>query len=291
VTSALLTFDVEDWFQVENLRPLFPSSRWDGLPRRVAQSTRTILGLLEERRIRATFFVLGWVARHEPGLIREIAAAGHEVACHGYHHVLPSQLTPAEFREDILAARALLEDLIGAPVVGFRAPSFNIDRERLAILAETGFEYDSSHHPVAWHRRYGRLGNLGSAIAPDVYRLDGGLVEVALPVERLGRLALPVAGGGYFRLYPAVVFRRLVRRAIERRGHFVMYLHSWEFDAGQPKVRSPRFGQTFRHYVNLRRTAPRFRRLVQMLETIGAQFMPMCQFVRELGGPSRVPAR
>ncbi|TLY21199.1 MAG: hypothetical protein E6K68_06785 [Nitrospirae bacterium] len=134
MTRCLMTFDVEDWFQVENLRPIFPPPSWETIPRRVTESTRVILRLLAEYEIRSTFFVLGWVAEREPKLVRDIAEAGHEVACHGYGHILPMQLTPVQFRDDILRARHVLQEVSGQEIIGYRAPSFSIDRERLAIL-------------------------------------------------------------------------------------------------------------------------------------------------------------
>jgi polysaccharide deacetylase family protein (PEP-CTERM system associated) len=277
-----MTFDVEDWFQVENLRPIFPSDCWESIPRRVHDSTRVILRLLEAHEIRSTFFVLGWVAEREPDLIREIAARGHEVACHGYGHVLPMELTPAEFREDVLRARQVIEEVTGREVIGYRAPSFSIDRERLEVLADCGFRYDSSHHPFGMHDRYGRLGDLGRPLAPGIYRVDGKMVELELPVERVGPLRLPVSGGGYFRLYPGALFRRLVRQAIARRGHYAMYLHSWEFDTAQPRARGAGLGRTFRHYNNLSRTLPRMSRLVVMLKDLGARFVTVREFVEEV---------
>jgi len=129
-----MTLDVEDWFQVENLRPIFPPTSWETIPRRVTESTRVILRLLAEYEIRSTFFVLGWVAEREPKLVRDIAEAGHEVACHGYGHVLPMQLTPVQFRDDILRARHVLQEVSGQEIIGYRAPSFSIDRERLSCL-------------------------------------------------------------------------------------------------------------------------------------------------------------
>jgi len=277
-----MTFDVEDWFQVENLRPIFPTACWESIPRRVRDATRVILRLLEEHKIRSTFFVLGWVAEREPELIREIAEGGHEVACHGYGHVLPMELTLAEFRDDVLRARQVIERVCDREVIGYRAPSFSIDRQRLMILAECGFRYDSSHHPFGIHDRYGRLGDLGPALVPGIYRLDTGMVELELPVERVGPLRVPVSGGGYFRLYPAAVFRRLVRRAIATRGNYAMYLHSWEFDTTQPRARGAGLTRTFRHYNNLSRTLPRMRQLVVMLKNLGARFVTVREFIEDV---------
>jgi len=282
MTPCLLTFDVEDWFQVENLRRVFPPDCWERIPRRVTASTRVILRFLAESGIRSTFFILGWVAEREPELVREIAEGGHEIACHGYGHVLPMQLTPAQFRDDVVRARHVLQEVSGREVIGYRAPSFSIDHERLAILAECGFRYDSSYHPFGFHDRYGRLGDLGPPVVRGVYRLDGQMVELELPVERLGLLPLPVSGGGYFRLYPAALFRSLARRAISCRGHYMMYLHSWEFDPAQPRVWGGGLARTFRHYNNLSRTLPRMRQLVTMLKRMDARFVTAREFIEEV---------
>lgn len=286
MTACLLTFDVEDWFQTENLRQIFPPDRWDTIPRRVAESTRVILRLLAEERISSTFFILGWVAEREPRLVREIAEAGHEIACHGYGHVLPMQLTPDQFRDDVLRSRTLLEEISGRTVIGYRAPSFSIDRERLGILGDCGFRYDSSYHPFRYHDRYGRLSDLGVPVAAGVYRLDRQMVELGLPVERMGPILLPVSGGGYFRLYPGPLFRTLARRAIARQGHYEMYLHSWEFDPAQPRAQKAGLARTFRHYHNLSRTLPRMRRLIRMLKAMAARFVTAGEFMEEILSPA-----
>ena len=288
--QCLLTFDIEEWFQVENLRSVFPRAHWDRIPRRVVDATRSLLDLLAEGGRRATFFVLGWVAEREPALIREIADHGHEIAAHGHGHVLPMQLTGSEFRIDVLRARKVLEDITGQPVRGYRAPSFNLNHEHLAILGECGFRYDSSFHPFTLHDRYARLDGLAAPLRPGVHPIDGGMMELALPVEHWRRLPLPIAGGGYFRLYPGALFRRLVRRALARDGHYLMYLHSWEFDPWQPRVKVPGFGYGFRHYNNLRRTLPRMRRLIAMLDTLGAAFVTAAEFIDSLrGAPANGP--
>ena len=279
--TAVLTFDVEDWFQVENLRPLYPPAAWDAMPRRVAGATRTVLDLLAARGLPATFFVLGWVAEREPALVREIAAAGHEVACHGHGHVLPTRLTPIEFRDDVLRARKVLEDLVGAPVAGYRAPSFSLTDAQLGILAECGFRYDSSWHPAGLHDRYGRLGSLRPTARPGVHVSPAGLLELALPVERVAGVPVPVSGGGWLRLYPGRLFRRLARRALRRDGLYVLYLHSWELDPGQPRVRRIGPVAAFRHYNQLGRVEDRLRRLVATLAAEGARFATARTVVEE----------
>ena len=287
---AVLTFDIEEWFQVENLRSAFPRAAWEAGPRRVAEATRVVLDLLQAHEVRATFFVLGWVGDRDPQLLREIVARGHEVACHGYGHVLPMQLTEREFREDLARSRRVIEDATGRPVVGYRAPSFSINERHLAILAECGFRYDSSFHPFSLHRRYGRLGQIGRELRRGIYRADSGLIELSLPVERVGPASFPVSGGGYFRVLPWPVFRRLVQRSIVRDGHYVMYLHSWEFDPAQPRVGGVRIGARFRHYHNLTRTRPRLERLIRQLRMLDARFVTAHEFVDELTGPAiRIP--
>jgi polysaccharide deacetylase family protein (PEP-CTERM system associated) len=280
--SCLLTFDIEEWFQAENLRRVFPRAGWDSVPRRVVGATHVVLDLLAEARLRATFFLLGWVAEREPALVRQIAAAGHEIAAHGYGHVLPTRLTNLEFRDDVVRTRKILEDLTGKGVVGYRAPSFSINHDHLAILAECGYRYDSSVHPFTLHDRYARLDNLGTPLRPGVYPTNGHITELALPVERFGRLQLPISGGGYFRLYPGALFRRLVRRAIARDGHYIMYLHSWEFDSEMPRVKFPGFGLGFRHYNNLSLTASRMRALVGMLTSMKTRFLTVSEFLEDL---------
>ena len=276
---CLLSFDIEEWFQVENLRPIFPHASWDRVPSRVVAATRSILEILAEHDCRATFFVLGCVADKEPALVKDIADLGHEIASHGYWHVLPTQLSPAEFRDDALRARKTLEDITGLPVTGYRAPSFSLTHEHLAILAECGYRYDSSAHPFTLHDRYARLDNLGSPLRPGVYLTPFDIVELSLPVERIGPLQLPISGGGYFRLYPAPLFRRLVRRAILRDGHHLLYLHSWEFDPDMPRVKVPGFGSAFRHYNNLSRTVLRMRHFVALMDSLNATYLTMNDFV------------
>ena len=282
---CLLTFNIEEWFQVENLRPLFPPESWETIPRRVAGATRRVLRLLAEHQIHSTFFVLGWVAEREPGLVREIAESGHEIASHGHGHVMPMQLTLSEFRDDLVRARKVLEDVSGREVVGYRAPSFSIDHKRLTVLQGCGFRYDSSHHPFGLHERYGRLGDLGAPIVPGVYRLGERMVELALPVEHVGPVALPVSGGGYFRLCPAALYRTLVARSIARLGSYLMCLHSWEFDPEQPRVPGAGRARTARHYVSLSHTLPRMRRLIETLKGAGGCFMTARDFVERVVAP------
>ena len=195
-----LSFDIEDWFQVENLKTAISRDQWDEIELRVEGNTRKILALLREANARATFFILGWVAERCPELVRDIDRDGHEVASHGYGHGLVYEMTPDMFREDLLRSKNILEGIVNKPVTGYRAPSFSITPQNLwalDILKEMGFEFDSSVFPVSLHDRYGFS---GCSTRPFVW--PNGLVEIPLSVYRVGRLSLPAAGGGYFRLFP-----------------------------------------------------------------------------------------
>jgi polysaccharide deacetylase family protein (PEP-CTERM system associated) len=255
-----LSFDVEDWFQVENLKPAIAYDRWDTFELRVEDNTHKILALLRESGTHATFFILGWVAERCPDLVRAIEHEGHEVASHGYGHKLVYDMTPEDFREDLLRSKQILEDIIKKPVLGYRAPSFSITPRNLwalDVLKQTGFQYDSSVFPISMHDRYGFV---GCSSQPFVWA--NGLVEIPLAVYPLGKYALPVAGGGYFRLFPYWCFRHAFARLNRKQQPFTFYLHPWELDPRQPRVRVP-WAYRLRHYVNLHKTEGRLRRLIR----------------------------
>lgn len=257
-----LTVDVEDYFHVAAFARQIDPATWDNFPLRVERNTRRLLDLFAEQDIRATFFVLGWVAERCPDLVRAIAEQGHEVACHGYSHQLIYGQTPAVFREETVRVKACLEDQAQCPVLGYRAASYSITKRSLwalDILAELGFAYDSSIFPVH-HDRYG---------IPDSprwpYRIDtdgGSLIEFPPSTLAVGGHRLPVAGGGYFRIYPYQLTRFALSRINRVEGRpFIFYLHPWEIDPEQPRIRAS-WLSTFRHYTNLSRCEERLRRLL-----------------------------
>jgi polysaccharide deacetylase family protein (PEP-CTERM system associated) len=254
-----LSFDIEDWFQVENLRSAIPRERWETLPLRVEANTRKILALLRANDVKATFFFLGWVAERCPQLVKEVDRDGHEIASHGYGHDLVYNMTAESFRADIRRSKQMLEDITGKPVWGYRAPSFSIVRDSMwaiDVLKEEGFVYDSSVFPVSFHNRYGfaERGTLP-------FHWPNGLLEIPLAVYQLHKFSLPVAGGGYFRLFPYAYFKFLLRRLNVKQMPFTFYLHPWELDPAQPRVSvSPLL--RFRHYVNLHRTEKNLSRLL-----------------------------
>lgn len=255
-----LSVDVEDYFQVSAFETVIDRSSWDHLPLRVADNTARLLDLFAEHQAKATFFVLGWVAEKVPALVRRLLDEGHELASHGYDHTRVHNQDPASFRADVLRTKALLEDLGGQPVLGYRAASYSIDARNLwalDILAETGHRYSSSIYPVR-HDLYGM---------PDAPRFahttDRGLLEIPISTIRLAGHNLPCGGGGYFRLLPYRVSRWAIGRVNRLEAQpCVFYFHPWEIDPAQPRQGSLKPRTRFRHYLNLSRMEPRLHRLL-----------------------------
>jgi polysaccharide deacetylase family protein (PEP-CTERM system associated) len=257
------TVDVEDYFQVAALAPAIERSSWSLRESRVERNTGVLLDLLAERGIHGTFFVLGWIAERHPDLIRRIAAAGHEIACHGFSHRLVYEQTADEFREETRRSKATLEDLSGAAVSGYRAASFSITRRSLWALDELidlGFEYDSSIFPI----RHDRYGIPGADPRPSRLAAPSGRTLVEFPMSAASFLGVPVpvSGGGYFRLLPYFITRSGLRQINGTHDRpFTFYLHPWEIDPGQPRVRVGWLSR-LRHYTNLDRCEARLRRLL-----------------------------
>lgn len=254
-----LTIDVEDYYHVENFRKAIDPSDWDRYESRVVDNTRKILRMLAESDTKATFFVLGWVAERYPELVREIDSQGHEIATHGYAHELVYNKTREEFAKDLKVSMAVIGKITGKKIVGYRAPSCSITDKSLwafDVMKEAGIRYDASVFPIH-HHRYGM---------PDAKRHihrwhNNGLVEFPFSTIRIADHNLPVAGGGYFRLYPYWLTKWAINR-INREGYPAMiYLHPWEFDPDQPRIRAGRL-TTFRHYVGIASNEKKLRRLL-----------------------------
>ena len=255
-----MSIDVEDYFQVSALAPYIPRDDWDRRECRAPANVRRILALLDQAGVKATFFTLGWIAERHPDLVKDIVAGGHELASHGYGHERASDLDRAAFAQDVKRAKALLEDLGGVPVIGYRAPSFSIGAGNLwafDVLQEAGYRYSSSVYPIV-HDHYGM---------PDAPRfahpVREGLVEIPVTTNRIAGRNLPSSGGGYFRLLPYAVSRWLIERVnrVDAQAA-VFYFHPWEIDDEQPRVPGIDAKSRFRHYVNLSRTEGRIRRLL-----------------------------
>jgi len=263
VVRNAMTVDVEDYFQVGAFAQSIDPASWDRFPPRVERNTHRLLEVFDECGVKATFFVLGWVAERFPALVREIAEGGHEVACHGYSHQLIYGQTPAVFRGETVRAKRCLEDQVQRAVLGYRAASYSITHRSLwaiDILAELGFSYDSSIFPIH-HDRYGIA---GSPRWPYRLATDGGRTIVEFPPSTRTILGyqLPVGGGGYFRLYPYPLTRSSLAQINHAEGMpFMFYVHPWEIDPEQPRIKAG-WLSTFRHYTNLRRCEGRLRRLL-----------------------------
>jgi polysaccharide deacetylase family protein (PEP-CTERM system associated) len=256
-----LSFDVEEFFQVANLRASFAPERWDEVPSRLDVGMRAVLDVLARHDARATFFFLGWVAERRPDLVRACLAAGHEVASHGYEHRFLDELGEAGLDADLERTEHALEAAGADAPIGFRASTFTLTRKTwwaFDVLARRGYRYDSSVHPIR-HPTYG-VPDFEPGISV-VRCATGEIVEFPVATVRFLGRNLPVGGGGYFRLLPLALTRAAIR-ALERRGRpAALYLHPWEFDPGQPRQEASAW-KSFRHYLNLDRTLPRLEALL-----------------------------
>lgn len=257
-----MTCDVEDYFQVSAFKDCVKRTDWETLDCRIPRNIDLILDRFSELDVKATFFTLGWVAKQHPEVVRRIAAAGHEIASHGMEHTRIWQQSAAEFREDALVTRELLEDVAGVSVVGYRAASWSMDKRTPwahDMLAEAGYKYSSSIYPIS-HDHF------GMPDAPTRPFFVGGsdFLEVPASVVRLFGRNVPAAGGGYFRLYPLRFTLWLVRKFQESGSHpFVFYFHPWEMDPEQPRVDGASVEARFRHYLNLRKFEARLQTLLE----------------------------
>jgi polysaccharide deacetylase family protein (PEP-CTERM system associated) len=256
-----LTIDVEDYFQVSAFASTIDRARWDTIPCRVERNVDRILALLGSHNAKATFFTLGWIAERFPGVVRRIVQEGHELGSHGYGHHRIQELGPDKFREDIVRAKAILEDIGGVRVQGYRAPSFSVGYDSLWAfehIQQAGYDYSSSVYPV-------KRDLYGMPDAPRFpYRTPTGLLEIPMTTARLGSLNVPAGGGGFFRLFPYALTRQLIHHVQRHDARPCMiYLHPWEFDPEQPKVEGAPLKSRFRHRINLSRTTPRFAQLLK----------------------------
>ena len=310
--SILITIDVEDWFQVENFKQHIPFSSWDSRELRVEKNTHRLLDLFDSaalhnpqpttnnphtKKLRATFFVLGWLAERLPNLIREIHTRGHEVASHGYNHNLCNLESKEDLKKDLVKSKKLLEDILGAPVTGYRAPSFSVTNDILKMIEDCGYQYDSSYNSFEMHGRYGRLSiegypqkGIAYQISKDFYELPISNLKLSLNknhnnksfkaarisgslqpttnnpqktvVNNKQPFIFPFGGGGYFRLMPFAFFKHGVRNILKKENAYLFYMHPWEIDPNQPRVDSAPPFFKFRHYINLAETYKKLQRLI-----------------------------
>lgn len=257
-----LTVDVEDYFQVEAFKNIIRADEWDHWPAHVERNTDRILSLMDEAGACGTFFILGWVARRYPSIVKKIAARGHEVASHGSNHERADRQDPEAFFADVSDAKSVLEDISGTAVRGYRAPTFSIHRGNWWAydkLTKAGYSYSSSIYPVQ-HDLYGMPDAPRTPFRPT----DAALLEIPMTTVRLFKRNFPCSGGGYFRLLPYAYSRWALGRVNRReRSAGIFYTHPWEFDEGQPRMRGASIKSRIRHYTNIRQMPARFSRLLR----------------------------
>lgn len=257
-----MSVDVEEFFQVGAFETCIAKEDWDGFESRVERATHDILDLFDIYNVKATFFCLGWVAERHPSLIQRIVKDGHELASHGYDHARVFTLNERQFRDDVIKTQDILNTISGAPIKGYRAPSFSIDERTPwahGVLAELGYQYSSSVYPV-------KTDHYGMPDAPRFsYRPnDGTLLEVPMTTVQMFNRQFPSSGGGYFRLLPYKVSKHLISKVNEKDGQAaIFYMHPWEVDPEQPRQKDAPLKSRLRHYVNLHRTKMKLERLLK----------------------------
>jgi polysaccharide deacetylase family protein (PEP-CTERM system associated) len=298
----LLTIDVEDWFQVENFKQWIPFSSWSSYKLRVEKNTHQLLDLLDSITLelpsfpasqphsfhaspKATFFILGWLAERLPDLVREIHERGHEVASHGYKHQLCNQQSYNALQDDLEDSKKLLEDIIGSQIYGYRAPSFAINNNILKIIEDCGYVYDSSYNSFAMHERYGRLDlskneNKGVAV-----KISNNFYELPISNLNIGKIVFPLGGGGYFRLIPLSIFKKGVKSILNNYKTYIFYMHPWEIDDLQPRVKNASRFYKFRHYVNLNKNASKLSSFIKYFSK--SQFVTCHNYLTQIGWEAR----
>ena len=300
MNHILLTIDVEDWFQVENFKQWIPFSSWSSYELRVEKNTHQVLDLFDSitleppslpasqphsfrasqpPSLHATFFILGWLAERLPDLVRKIHERGHEVASHGYNHCLCNQQSYKDLKKDLKDSKKLIEDIIGDKVYGYRAPSFAINNDILKVIEDCGYLYDSSYNSFSMPERYGRLDlskneNKGVAV-----QISNNFYELPISNLKTGKIVFPLGGGGYFRLIPFSLFRRGVKAILKKSNAYVFYMHPWEIDDLQPRVKNASRFYKFRHYINLNKTASKLSSFIQHFKE--SQFVTCHNYLTE----------
>ena len=258
-----MSVDVEDYFQVSAFEKCTDKSQWDKFESRVEHNTNRILDLFEDAEVKATFFILGWVAERYPEIVKRITNDGHEVASHGYEHIRVTNQTPDEFRSDVIKTKKILEDISGTEVSGYRAASYSVSKDNMwafDVLFETGHKYSSSIYPVK-HDLYGIPDAPRFAFYPNS---DDGILEVPITTLEIGKKRFPCGGGGFFRLYPYFFSKYAYKHTNNSSGQAgIFYFHPWEIDPEQPRpFKKIGFKTRFRHYLNLNTTEKKLKALL-----------------------------
>lgn len=274
---CLLSFDIEDWFNSDNFKNIIRRSDWDNLSFHVIETTKILLDILEEHNIKATFFILGWIANRSKYLVRIIYEKGHEIASHGYDHQLIYQLNFKQLKNDFRLSKMILEDIIGEEVFGYRAPSFSITDEAIIALKEEGYHYDSSFFDVTYHDRYGKVTINKNNYFRNIIKLDGDFYEVPISNLKLLGIKIPWGGGGYFRLIPYWLFEMGVKIKLKKDNIFVFYLHPWELDEHIPFINLKNPILHIRQYYGIKRTKKKFERFINKFK-----FLPIKEYLKKI---------
>ena len=272
----LITVDVEDWFQVENLKPWIPFETWSHQELRVEKNVHQLLNLFDsiqfpsepeqnaipKKKVHATFFMLGWIAQRLPELVKEIHNRGHEVASHGINHKLSYTLNDSLLANELTDSKNLLENITSSPVYGFRAPNFAINQKVLNAVKMAGYSYDSSFNSFSLHGRYGKIDFNGCKTADVAYKLSDNFYE--LPISNLSIFGQPVpwGGGAYFRFIPSIIFKYGVRRILNKNDAYLFYIHPWEVDPDQPRIGNPLAINSIKHYYNQKQTRKNLQKMI-----------------------------
>lgn len=273
--KTFLSVDVEDWFQVDNLKQAITRDSWDGNVSRVERNVDLILDLLDKYDSSATFFVLGWIADRFPQVVKKIHQQGHEIACHGYNHDLVYSLSPENFKSDVKKTKDILEGIIGERIIGYRAPNFSITDWAIDLLYSMGFQYDSSLFQTIAHKRYGKLKEY-QIPSSNIFKLKEDFYQVMLSSIELFGEKIPWAGGFYFRFIPYWIFKKGIYNILKNKGVYIFYIHPWEFDPEQPRMKNISLQYKFRHYTNLEKTELKF---ISMLKDFN--FVPIRSILLE----------
>jgi len=279
--TCLISLDVEEWFQVENFKGVIKESDWPVYTSSVLKNTQKLLLLFKKYDVRATFFLLGWIAEKLPELLTEIISSGHEIASHGYGHTLINKMKTADIMNDISKSKNIIEEITNTKVWGYRAPSFSINDELIEILGDLGFAYDSSYNPFSFNDRYGTL-NTPMENVKDIFQLHNNLYEIPVSSVKILNKDIPISGGAYFRLIPFTVFKRMVKAKLKKVDLYTFYLHPWEIEPEQPRIKNIPLNYRIRHYTGLSRTKRKLEKLIIFLKQQGCQFLTMSDYIQQI---------
>jgi polysaccharide deacetylase family protein (PEP-CTERM system associated) len=289
IKSCLLTFDIEEWFQVENLRTAFPKNNWKNQRSSVVKNTNRILEILERYNIKATFFILGLVAKNNPELVKTISRQGHEIASHGTGHDLTYALNENQLFDDISDSKKLLEDILGKKIYGYRAPNFSVNDTLINILKKLNFNYDSSYNPFQLNKRYGKI-EVDSSCKNGIFHLNDNFFEIPLSTLTIFNQHIPMAGGAYFRIFPSIIFKNLLKAKLNKDNLYHFYLHPWEFEPEQTRIKNIKLNYRIRHYTGLKNTEKKFEKMILYLNKLNCHFFTITEYLNQYKNNTIIPS-